>query len=149
LLIETIEACRDARELASLAPDMAYVGLNDLAIARGDRSIFASLADGTVQRVREAFAGIPFGFGGLTVVDGGSPVPCLDLLREMARLQCSFSFLRRSFKREVAGRDLKVEVQKLQRAWRKLLRRTRSEIEDDRSRLLKILADRPAIPGGK
>lgn len=149
LLIETIEACRNARDLASLDPDMAYVGLNDLAIARGDRSIFAPLADGTVERVREDFAQIPFGLGGLTVVDGGSPVPCLDLLGEMARLSCSFSFLRRSFKREIAGRSMKDEVEKLQREWRRLLARTPREVQDDKRRLLRVLAERPAIPGGK
>ena len=45
---------------------------------------------------------VPFGFGGLTLPDRGAPVPCRRLIAEMVRLDCSFSFLRRSFRRDVA-----------------------------------------------
>jgi len=100
-----------------------YVGLNDLAISRGTPCIFTALTDGTVERLREAFADTPFGFGGLTVVELGHPIPCLRLLEEMARLRSSFTFLRRSFRRDIVGRDAATVVAAIQATWRALLRR--------------------------
>jgi hypothetical protein len=101
ILVETPEAVIAAGELARLPLSRAYVGLNDLAIARRHRNIFCSVTDGSVERLRCAFADIPFGFGGLTLPDRGRPVPCRLLIAEMARLSCDFAFLRRSYKRDV------------------------------------------------
>jgi citrate lyase beta subunit len=100
ILIETTDAVRIAAELCALPLTRVYVGLNDLSIDRGIANIFTSLADGTVDTVRAACAR-PFGFAGLTHPDRGTPIPSRLLISEMARLDCSFSFLRRSFRRDV------------------------------------------------
>ena len=115
ILLETTAALDAAAELAQLPLSRAYVGLNDLAIERRTRTIFDPLVDGTLERLRPLFR-VPFGFGGLTLPDRGAPIPCRLLIGEMARLRCSFSFLRRSFHRDVAGRDLGVELPRLRAA---------------------------------
>jgi hypothetical protein len=135
ILIETETAIRRAAELAAVAPGPVYVGLNDLAISRGSDWLFTAVADRTVERLRAAFPEHRFGFGGVTVADGGAPLPCRLLLAEMARLGCSFSFLRRSFKRDVAGRDMATEVAALGALWRRLAARRPAEVERDRREL--------------
>jgi hypothetical protein len=109
ILVETVEAATLAGELGRLPLTRVYVGLNDLAIARGSRHIFSAITDGTLDGLRQHFS-VPFGFGGLTVVDGGYPVPTRLLMAEMARLRCGFTFLRRSFIADMATRDPGVEV---------------------------------------
>ena len=104
VLIETADAVRCRAALARMPLSRVYVGLNDLAIDRGSSSIFDALVDGTVEEVRRDID-VPFGFGGLTVPHLGRPVPCRLLINEMARLRCSFSFLRRSFLRDVPPGD--------------------------------------------
>lgn len=135
ILVETLEAVALARELARRSLDLVYVGLNDLAISRGSASIFAAVADGTVERVRDAFPDAAFGFGGVTVVDGGAPIPCSLLLGEMARLRCSWSFLRRSFKRDIAGRDWRCEIERIGALWQALVARPAAAMEEGRERL--------------
>lgn len=134
ILVETRDAVREAAALAELPLARAYLGLNDLAIDRGSRSIFAPLSDGTLQSVRRCFR-VPFGFGGLTLPEAGSPIPCRLLMGEMARLRCHYSFLRRSFLRDVRGRDLAAEVPRLLEAIHELLARPEEEIENDRQAL--------------
>jgi hypothetical protein len=140
ILVETADACKVATDIARLPVDFVYVGLNDLAISRRGASIFDAVADGTVERLRHVFSARPFGFGGLTVVDGGAPVPCIRLLEEMARLECSFAFLRRSFKRDIVGRDMQVEVEMLQARFAALRRRSEAERRRDHATLIKALA---------
>ena len=96
ILIETVEAVEHARELGELPLSRVYVGLNDLAISRGASNIFEAVADGTLDRVREHIR-VPFGFAGATLPDRGFPIPARLLLNEFARLDCSYTFLRRSF----------------------------------------------------
>lgn len=105
ILVETDLAVAASTDLARLPISRVYVGLNDLAIDRGSMSIFDALLDGTVERLRPDFD-VPFGFGGLTLPDRGAPIPCRQLIAEMVRLDCSFSFLRRSFRRDVPGREV-------------------------------------------
>ncbi len=140
ILVETETGVEEAHGLARLPLDRVYVGLNDLAISRGSPSLFDAVVDGTVEGLARVFTGHRFGFGGVTVVDGGAPVPCRLLLAEMARLRCSFSFLRRSFKRDVTGRDPVAEVRRIQRLWRRLTRRAAEEVAADRAALEEILA---------
>ncbi len=135
ILVETAAGVARARDLAAMPVDLVYVGLNDLAISRGTASIFDAVADGTVEGLRGIFADQAFGFAGVTVVDGGKPIPFRLLLAEMARLECSFSFLRRSFKRDVRGRDLAEEVDRIRRLWDELLRRQTCERARDRAAL--------------
>ncbi|HEY0005137.1 MAG TPA: aldolase/citrate lyase family protein [Pyrinomonadaceae bacterium] len=134
ILIETVAALHILEGLAGLPLARAYVGLNDLAIERGTQNIFTALVDGTVERIRDAFD-VPFGFGGLTLPERGSPVPCRLLIGEMARLGCSFSFLRRSFIRDMRGRSLSLEVPNLLHALDEAVRRGASERERDRREL--------------
>lgn len=140
ILVETEPAVAAIDALARLPIDALYVGLNDLAISRGTPSLWQSMLDGTVDRVREALldAGgrIRFGVAGVTVVDGGAPIPASMLLAELARLECDFSFLRRSFRREIAGRDWHHETRRIQSAWRRLADRSATRIEADRRRFV-------------
>jgi hypothetical protein len=115
ILVETLDAVARAPELGRLPLSRVYVGLNDLAIERGTRSIFTPLLDGTLERIRPAFQA-PFGFGGLTLPELGAPVPCRLLLGEMLRLRCDFTFLRRSFLRDVRGRDVSRELPRIRAA---------------------------------
>ncbi len=139
ILVETEGGIETAPELARLPLDRVYVGLNDLRISRGAASLFEAVADGTVAHLRRVFAGHRFGFGGVTVVDGGAPVPCRLLLAEMARIGASFSFLRRSFKRDIAGggdADWRREVARIGALWRDLRERERPACEADRATLV-------------
>lgn len=120
ILVETDEAVCISSDLASLPFDSVYVGLNDLAISRGHKVIFESLLDGTVELLREAFQGVSFGFGGVTLLGCGNPIPVELLLAEMHRLKCNFSFLRRSYCRDMFGKDGLDEITKLQFFWRNL-----------------------------
>lgn len=117
ILVETVAAVKLAGELARLPLSRVYVGLNDLAIERNTPNIFTALVDGTVDRMRPLFR-IPFGFGGLTLPDRGHPIPCRLLIGELARLWCNFSFLRRSFHRDIHGRDPSAEIPCLKEAFK-------------------------------
>lgn len=139
ILLETVAALERGAELATLPIDRVYFGLNDFAISRGGGSIFRAVLDGSVARAREMFAGTRFGFGGLTAIDAGHPVPCRRLLEEMARLDCSFSFLRRSFRRDTVQRDVAETVAGIQAAWRECLARDPSAHARDRAALVEVL----------
>ena len=134
ILIETVDAVRIARQLCRLPLARVYVGLNDLAIDRGVTNIFASVADGTVENVRRACAK-PFGFAGLTHPGGGAPIPARLLVHEMVRLDCAFSFVRRSFRRDAQKYGVPAVVRAL-----------REEIDAARERpRAELLASRDAI----
>jgi len=133
ILVETVGAVERCRELAALPLTRVYVGLNDLAISRGTHNLFAAVVDGTVERLREAFDDVEFGFGGLTVADGGEPIPCRLLMAEMVRLGTDFTFLRRSFKRDVAGRSVGEALLGMERLWSELAARTPPQVEHDRA----------------
>ena len=132
ILVETVEALRCVRDLAAMPLDRVYFGLNDFAISRGGGNSFRAVLDGSVERAREAFADIPFGFGGITAVDAGSPVPCTRLIEEMARLRCAFSFLRRSFRRDVARLGQDVLIRGVRAYWNRCLDRAPEEVAADR-----------------
>ncbi|HEX7705339.1 MAG TPA: hypothetical protein VF701_02675, partial [Thermoanaerobaculia bacterium] len=75
------------------------------------------------------------GFAGLTHPAGGAPIPCRLLISEMVRLECTFSFVRRSFRRD-AQRYGVAEV----------VRALREEIEATRERShAELLANRNAL----
>ena len=139
ILVETLAAVKLAEPLGRLPISRAYVGLNDLAIERGSTDIFAAVADGTVAQLRQAFD-VPFGFGGLTIPEGGSPIPCRLLIGEMARLGCNFSFLRRSFHRDMRQRRLEVEVPRLLEALGEARRRPPEVVLSERAELREAIA---------
>lgn len=134
ILVETMAAVSIAEHLARLPLRRVYVGLNDLAIERGASTIFDALVDRTVEQVRRRFES-PFGFGGLTLPDAGRPIPCGLLIGEMARLGCQFSFLRRSFHRDIRGRDMAVEIPRVRDALAEAARRSPDEVLRDRGDL--------------
>lgn len=143
LMIETVDAVARARTLGALPITRAYVGLMDLALDRGTPSIFTALVDGTVERAR-AHLPVPFGFGGLTVPGRGTPVPTLLLLAEMARLDCSFTFLRRSFVADVGDGDPGLALAAIRVEAGRAARRDDAAVRADRRRLV----DRVAVLGG-
>lgn len=138
ILVETREAVERARDLARLPLARVYLGLNDLAIARGSPHIFSALQDGLVERVRSSFSA-PFGFGGLTRPDCGAPLPCRLLIGEMARLRCAFSLLRRSYRRDMAGRKASVEIPRLRRAIREAFNRNPDAVDRDHVELTSVI----------
>ena len=140
ILVETTEAVRRVDELVRRPVRRVYVGLNDLMIDRGGRSLFAALVDGTVDRVRAAVPpGVPFGVAGLTLPEAGHPVPCRLLAAELARLDASFTFLRRSFHADVAGRDLAVELPRITGAVAAARGRSPRQQEADRAELVALV----------
>lgn len=139
ILVETLDAVRYAEQLARLPISRAYVGLNDLSIARRSRSIFEPLTNGLVDGIRPLFTA-PFGLAGLTLPECGQPIPCRLLIGEMARLSCGFSFLRRSWRRDVIGRDPRVEVPRLKAALESARRRGSEAIAQDRDALVEAVA---------
>lgn len=134
ILVETDAAVRLAKDLARLPLSRVYVGLNDLAIDRGSPNIFTAVLDGTVERVREPFR-VPFGFGGLTLPWGGYPIPSRLLIAEMARLDCQFGVLRRSFLRDIRGREPVGEVSSLLEALENARARPSETVIRDRREL--------------
>jgi HpcH/HpaI aldolase/citrate lyase family len=139
ILVETPEALAALHDIAQLPLAAVYVGLNDLAIGRGSQSIFDAIADGTVERIRDAMPDVEFGFAGVTVVDGGDPVPCALLLAEMERLGAGFGFLRRSYHQDIRNRNVRVEIARLDAHWAMLRRRSAAERVVDRNALLDCL----------
>ena len=112
ILIETQDAVDRTAALARRPLSRIYVGLNDLRIDRRSTELFRPLVDGTVDAVRAEVAQ-PFGVGGLTLPGRGFPVPSDLLAAELVRLGADFTFLRRSFTADIAGRDPFVEVPRL------------------------------------
>ena len=142
ILVETTEAVRRVDELVQRPLSRLYVGLNDLMIDRGGGPLFLALVDGTVDRVAAAAAGagIPFGVAGLTVPEAGRPVPCRLVLGALARVGASFTFLRRSFWADTAGRDLAVEVPRILAAAGQATHRSPADVAADHAELAEVVA---------
>ena len=134
VLIETDAAIRCRVALARMPLSRIYLGLNDLAIDRGSANIFEALLDGTVDAVRRD-VGLPFGFAGLTVPHLGRPVPCHLLIDEMARLRCSFTFLRRSFLRDVSPADFGRAIEQIRGALGDASSKPEAALRDGRTAL--------------
>ncbi len=120
LLFETRGAVDIATELNYLTFDEYYIGLNDMAIDYNLSFSYDVLQCDIVQRIRNAIPDRPFGFGGITVVDGGSPLKTKDILKKMASHGCSLAILRRAFKRDIQGRSMQEEVSKIKEAYQGL-----------------------------
>jgi hypothetical protein len=101
-------------------------------------NIFLALGDGTLDRLRPLFAA-PFGFGGLTHPDRGTPIPSRLLLNEMVRLGCDFTFLRRSFHADVAQSSEGEVIAAIHGEVREATSRTAAESAKLREKLLVIL----------
>ena len=111
--IETVCLASQVSELSRLDWDYVYIGLHDLMIERGGRVIWEAVIDGTVQKIFESLKGRSYGFGGITVLGGGDPINFEYILHELTRLNCSLSFLRRTFKKEIMDRNMETEIKAL------------------------------------
>ena len=140
ILIETCEALEHLPAFSRLPLSRVYVGLNDLAISRGSRSIFAALTDGTVARVRAALKQ-PLGVAGATDPAKGSPIPCQLILAELASLGCAFTFLRRSFYRDSPPGRFAESVSAIRKAFEELSLRIPAEIAADHADLQRRVAE--------
>lgn len=128
ILIETVEAMQALKRLVAFPLSRVYVGFNDLALSRGTYpNIFAPLLDGTIEHLRAACSP-PFGFGGLTVPEGGTPIPCRLLMSEMVRVGCDFTFLRRSFFRDVAPEGYEEALSRIRKSYKEISRLGRAEL---------------------
>jgi hypothetical protein len=138
ILIETVEAIELAESFSKFPLSRVYVGLNDLSIDRKTPSIFTAVLDGTVEFLRQKFS-VPFGFGGLTVPESGFPIPCRLLMGEMARLGCQFSFLRRSFYRDLQGKTMAEMISRIREGLSRAFLRSAEEVEKDHLELGKTI----------
>lgn len=142
VMIETEGAIAAAAELARLPLRRAFLGLNDLMIERRSRHLFEHILDGTVERVRSRIETLAFGFGGMTLPEGGHPVPCRLMIAELARLRCDFTFLRRSFYRDLAatGLDPAEAATRMRSAWKAAADRPAEAVTADHAELCEIIA---------
>src|SRR3954447_6198337 len=143
ILIETQDAVDRAAALARRPLSRIYVGLNDLRIDRRSDELFRPLVDGTVDAVRAEVAQ-PFGVGGLTLPEGGHPVPSRLLAAELIRLGADFTFLRRSFTADMAGRDPFTELPRLLQSLTALRKASPAEAAEDRADLVAAMTAGPA-----
>jgi hypothetical protein len=139
ILVETEAAVRNASGFSDLPIDAIFVGLNDLAISRGKSNIFLPVVDGTVDKLRRIMPKPSFGFGGATCADLGNPVPARLLVGTMAAIGANFTFLRRSFRRDIVGRNLADEVSGIRKLWSELIGRSAERIRSDHQELAKIV----------
>jgi hypothetical protein len=135
-----VDAVSRKEELAALPLSRVFVGLNDLAIERRSQSIFTALVDGTIDEIRSAF-GTRFGVGGLTLPEAGHPLPSRLICGELARVRCTFTFLRRSFRRDVSGRSLDVEVLRIREAVTEAFCRSNRQVYEDRNELVRAVLE--------
>lgn len=139
ILIETVEAVAITKKLVKYPLQRVYVGLNDLRISRGSESIFEALADGTIESIHEKIKDISFGFAGLTLPDKGEPLASMHLINLMARLDCNFTFLRRSFFRDTLSKDVGFEIPRIHDALQRAKNRSVSAVNRDQMLLSKSL----------
>jgi hypothetical protein len=142
ILVETQDAVDRSADLARRPLSRIYVGLNDLRIDRRSSELFRPLVDGTVDAVRAVVAQ-PFGVGGLTLPGGGFPVSADLLAAELVRMGTDFTFLRRSFTADMAGRDPFSEVPRLLESLSALRRSSPAEVAENRSRFVGSVTGRP------
>ncbi|GBF81413.1 aldolase [Aphanothece sacrum FPU1] len=140
--IETSELVEHCHLLRDLSWNYAYIGLNDLTISRQKTWIWDLVADGTVEKIFESLGHRLIGFGGVTIISGGNPIPFINILHEMSRLNCRLSVLRRSFKREIVGRDFQTEIDAIRTAWVAASERNPKTIQDDHLAFIELLRDK-------
>ncbi|MGA1769905.1 MAG: aldolase [Steroidobacteraceae bacterium] len=141
VMIETEGAIAIVDQLDNLPLRRAFFGLNDLMIERRSRHLFEGVLDGSVERLRPHCRRLAFGFGGMTLPEGGHPVPSRLMIAELARMRCDFTFLRRSFYRDVvaAGLDPAASVARMRRAWTAARARPEAAVAADHAELRAIL----------
>lgn len=145
ILVETQDAVDRTADLARRPLSRIYVGLNDLRIDRRSTALFRPLVDGTVDAVRATVTDQPFGVGGLTLPGGGFPVSADLLAAELVRAGTDFTFLRRSFTADMAGRDPYTEVPRLLASLAALRCSSPADVGARRSRFVEAVTGRPVV----
>ncbi len=116
LMIETEESLGLVDSLKNYQIDKVYVGLNDLAISRNCNNIFLPFIDGTIKKIRESIT-TEFGIAGLTHPHSGNPIGSHLLIQELKRLNCNFTFLRRSFYNDLKNYSLPEIITEINRSF--------------------------------
>ncbi len=131
ILFETRESVEKIETFRGLDVDEVYVGLNDLGLSFGYVFQYQLVAEGLVDIVRENFPTSDFGFGGITILDKGNPLPTRNIIKELARLKANQVIIRRAFKRDILGRDMTLEVRRLKKFYSKCLALPPEHLEAD------------------
>ena len=131
IMIESESLLMSLEEVGTLPWSFGYIGLNDLMISRGGKHLWAALRDGTVKHIMQTLDEKTIGFGGLTQLDAGMPMPFRLLGAKQAELHCKFAVLRRSFHRDVAMNNWGNEVQKLRQFFNDLTRQNLMFFEEE------------------
>lgn len=113
IMIESESLLMSLEDVGRLPWSFGYIGLNDLMISRGGKHLWGALRDGTVKHIMQTLDEKTIGFGGLTRVDGGAPMPFRLLGAKQAELDCKFAVLRRSFHQDVELDNWGIELQKI------------------------------------
>jgi len=139
-LVETYSSAKAISDIAKVPGVVEiYIGLNDLHMDMQLKFMFEPLANGFVDELVDKIksAGLPFGFGGIARV-GEGVVPGEMVLGEHLRLGSSSVILSRTFHRKSEGvsqfkdnLDLKVELDKLGEAAKKLKLRDSAQMNAD------------------
>ncbi len=145
LMIETPEAVALSEHLDKYPLSRVFIGLNDLQICLKKESIFHLLAENMVDLIRERIKNAAFGFGGLTLPGKGDPLPVDYFFSELDRLDCDFTFLRRSFFRDTKTISPDIAVSLILNRSITMNKRSREMVEQNRlvSRLMleKVLGE--------
>jgi|TARA_B100000315_G_scaffold233462_1_gene246602 hypothetical protein len=136
LLFESVEAIEIACKLRNREFEEAYIGLNDLSISLELRFAYQIMETNILDRMRDLFPDRIFGFGGITILGRGYPLPTELILTEMARLDCRSVIIRRAFKKDVEGKDWVLEIAAIRNEYNKLKKRKQKEVVHDREQLL-------------
>jgi hypothetical protein len=139
--IETPSLATEAKNLACLDWNYAYIGLNDLMVATGNSSIWQALYDGTAESICSQLKGREYGFGGSTVLGGGEPIINALILHELIRVGGTVSIMRRTFKKELLDRNFKFEMHALREFAKCSQSRGPLAIQNDHEHLLRIIKD--------
>lgn len=131
-LVETLPGLVNIEDICSIKElDEIYIGLNDLRVEVrwpfGYRYLSDGILDFFISKNSKTM-----GFGGLTILEHGRPLQTESILKEMARLGAETVIVRRAFKRDVAGKSMKNEVEKIKEYYNLCLLRDPDQAEADK-----------------
>jgi citrate lyase beta subunit len=153
LLLETPAALARLDDVLEVdGVDELHVGLNDLHAGMGLTFMYellgGGLLDHVASRIRRCGRPVRFGFGGGALIDARHPVAPADVLREHVRLGSRMIILSRTFTADAASvdelerrMDLAAEVRKIRDVLERARRRSPEEVEADRVRIRRAIAD--------
>jgi citrate lyase beta subunit len=145
LLVETKSAIEVLPEiLKESGVDEIHIGLNDLSISLGHKTIFEPLSSGIIDHGSALLLkkGTPFGFGGIARLTArGLPVDPERVLAEQVRLGASIGWLGRTFRGEMETRrspgELEGEIKLIHKTVDKWAGASEKEFVQNRKALIK------------